>query len=146
MGERELSERRHALDRWQRTVLIVIGKGKPYPTLQHELRQMPGSLEAVLHGLLDKGLITRGPASQGATPAVVASPSREMRRYLTYLIEIVENADAAAALRLTIALKKSETAQAMLALEAQFAESLRHACGAEEAQRLLGKMPGLASA
>lgn len=144
LGDSEISERRHALDRWQRTALIVIGKGKQLSELHHELRKMPEGLETILHALIEKGLVK--PASDRsllltaeATPNVT-HPLKEIRRYLAYLIGIIENADATAALSLTITLKKASSLDEIASLYPVFHESLQKICGKDETQRLLGKI------
>jgi hypothetical protein len=146
LGDSEISARGHALDRWQRTALIVIGKGKQLSELHHELRKMPEKLEVILYALTEKGLIK--PASEFSLPqpseAVTKTtpPLREIRRYLAYLIGMIENADATTALSLTITLKKA-TPDDIAALYPVFHESLRKICGEDEAQRLLGKIDTL---
>ena len=144
LGDMEVSERRHDLDRWQRTALIVIGKGKQLSELHHELRKMPGKLETILHALIEKGLV-KPVADQLQLPPATSTvattpPLKEARRYLAYLIGIIENADAATALSLTIALKKTTTLDEIVALHPAFHESLRRICGAVEAERLLEKI------
>lgn len=142
LGDREILERRHDLDRWQRTALIVIGKGKQLSELHHELRKIPEKLEIILHTLIEKGLVKPAANHLPLAPAAVttASPLKEARRYLAYLIGIIENADAATALSLTIALKKTTTLDDIAALHPAFHESLRRICGAVEAERLLEKI------
>jgi hypothetical protein len=147
LGDSEISERRHALDRWQRTALIVIGKGKQLSELHHELRKMPERLETILHALTEKGLIK--PDLELSLPQPIEAitkttpPLREVRRYLAYLIGMIENADATTALSLTITLKKATTPDDIAALYPVFHESLRKICDADEAQRLLGKIDTL---
>lgn len=145
LGDMEISERRHDLDRWQRTALIVIGKGKQLSELHHELRKMPEKLEIILHVLIEKGLVKpaadQPPLPPVTIPAVTtAPPLKETRRYLAYLIGIIENADAATALSLTIALKKTTTLDEIVALHPAFHASLRKIYGADEAERLLEKL------
>lgn len=146
LGDMEISERRHDLDRWQRTALIVIGKGKQLSELHHELRKMPEKLEIILHALIEKGLVKPAadplPLPLATFSAVTTAPPllKEARRYLTYLIGIIENADAATALSLTIALKKTTTLDDIAALHPAFHDSLRKICGADEAERLLEKL------
>ena len=141
LGDREIFERRHDLDRWQRTALIVIGKGKQLSELHHELRKMPEKLEIILHALIEKGLVKPAADHLPLAPAAAttAPPLKEARRYLAYLIGIIENADAATALSLTIALKKASTLDDIAALHPAFHESLRKIFGADEAERLLEK-------
>lgn len=142
LGNMEISGRRHDLSRWQRATLIVIGTGKNLGDLQHELRQMPEKLESILHALVEKGLVTpssghpTAPAAASATP----DPLKAARRYLTYLIGIIENADANTALMLTLKLKKAATLNDIEAMHPVFLENLRGICGADEAQRLLEKL------
>lgn len=142
LGDREIFERRHDLDRWQRTALIVIGKGKQLSELHHELRKIPEKLEIILHALIEKGLVKPAADHLPLAPAAAttAPPLKEARRYLAYLIGIIENADAATALSLTIALKKTTTLDDIAALHPAFHESLRRICGAVEAERLLEKL------
>lgn len=142
LGDMEISARQHALDRWQRTALIVIGKGKQLSELHHELRKMPEKLEVILHALIEKGLVSPASDQIRLPPAAITTPSplKEARRYLAYLIGIIENADAATALSLTIALKKTITLDDIAALHPAFHESLRRICGAVEAERLLEKL------
>lgn len=142
LGDREIFERRHDLDRWQRTALIVIGKGKQLSELHHELRKIPEKLEIILHALIEKGLVKPAADHLPLAPAAAttAPPLKEARRYLAYLIGIIENADAATALSLTIALKKTTTLDDIAALHPAFHESLRRICGAVEAERLLEKI------
>lgn len=145
LGDKEISERQHDLDRWQRTALIVIGKGKQLSELQHELRKMPGKLETILHTLIEKGLVKPVANQLPLPPATfstvaTAPPLKEARRYLAYLIGIIENADAATALSLTIALKRTTTLDEIVALHPAFHDSLRKICGAHEAERLLEKL------
>lgn len=147
LGDSEISERRHALDRWQRTALIVIGKGKQLSELHHELRKMPQGLETILHALIDKGLVK--PASGLSLPQAAEAtsnatyPLKEIRRYLAYLIGIIENADATAALSLTITLKKASSLDEIASLYPVFHERLQKICGEDEAQRLLEKIETL---
>jgi|GEM_PF-4722440 len=145
LGEKEISERKHGLDRWQRTALIVIGRGKRLRELHHELRQIPGTLETILQALLESGLIESASDSLPEVPYnAQITPLKAAKRYLAYLIGIIENTDAAAALSLTIALKKVSDWKEMIAMEPSLRESLGAACGVDEAERLLGKlaMPG----
>lgn len=147
LGDSEISERRHALDRWQRTALIVIGKGKQLSELHHELRKMPEKLEVILYALTEKGLIKPGSEFSLPQPSEAVTkttpPLREIRRYFAYLIGMIENADASTALSLTIKLKKSITSDDIAALYPVFHESLRKICGEDEAQRLIGKIDTL---
>jgi hypothetical protein len=142
LGETEISDRRHGLDRWQRTVLIVIGKGKTLRELHHELRQIPETLETMLHALLEKGLVelASGALPERLSSPVQTTPLKEAKRYLTYLIGIIENADAAAALSLTIALKKVSAWEDMTIMQSILRDRLHAVCGADEAERLLEKL------
>ena len=147
-GDQEISERIHNLTRWQRATLIVIGAGKPLGQLQHATRQMPEALDEILQELMELGLVARQPPT--STPAVAAanqpmtatSPDKlkDTRRYLTYLIGIVENAHPASALGMTIALKKATTESAIEALYPLFFERLCAVSSEDEARRLLGKL------
>ena len=58
-GDKEIATRNQALDRWSRTVLIVLGKGKSLPELTRELRLSPTELEKILASLIEQGLIAR---------------------------------------------------------------------------------------
>lgn len=145
LGTIEISDRRYTLSRWQRATLVVIGTGKKLGDLQHELRQMPENLETILQALIEKGLVT----ASGSDITAIAAPVganithetlKEARRYLTYLIGIIENADASAALTLTIRLKKAATLDDIKSLHPAFLENLGDICGADEAQRLLEKL------
>ena len=142
LGDREIAERRHQLARWQRATLIVIGQGKSLAELEHAMRQMPELLEQILGILITLGLvIAQPPGQQTKTQELpVQDPPRETRRYLGYLIGIVENANAAAALGLTIALKKAGTMEAMQNLYPTFLDKLSSICGEAEAQRLLARL------
>ena len=142
-GHHEISDRKLGLTRWQRATLIVIGHGKSPEEMQHAMRQMPERLDDVLRILVDKGLITASPTATIPANAVqpeMQDPAREIRRYLQYLIGIVENTNAAAALGLTIALKKASTLEAMHQLYPKFLDTLGEICGCEEATRLLQKL------
>ena len=143
-GDREIATREHTLDRWSRTVLIVLGKGKSLSDLGRELRPLPMELENILAGLVEKGLIARGQSQDSMEPGQQprpAAPTREAQRYFTYLIGIVENAVSSQSLALTIALKRATTPEALTALIALFHNSLEKIVGTEEASRLMGKMP-----
>jgi hypothetical protein len=142
-GHHEISDRKLGLTRWQRATLIVIGHGKSPEEMQHAMRQMPEWLDDVLRILIDKGLITISPIAIITANAVqpeTQDSAREIRRYLHYLIGIVENANAAAALGLTIALKKAGTLETMHQLYPKFLDALDKICGGEEATRLLQKL------
>lgn len=142
-GHQEISDRKLGLTRWQRATLIVIGHGKSPEEMQHTMRQMPERLDDTLRILVDKGLITASPTTtipENAAQPETQDPAREIRRYLHYLIGIVENANAAAALGLTIALKKASTLEAMHQLYPKFLDALSEICGDEEAIRLLQKL------
>ena len=142
-GHHEITDRRLGLTRWQRATLIVIGHGKSPEEMQHTMRQMPERLDEVLRILVDKGLITTSPTATipaNAAQPETQDPAREIRHYLHYLIGIVENANAAAALGLTIALKKASTLEAMHQLYPKFLDALDKICCGEEATRLLQKL------
>jgi len=142
-GHHEISEREQGLTRWQRATLIVIGNGKSPEDLQHAMRQLPERLEDILCVLIDKGLVTASPTATipaNAVQPATQDPTKEIRRHLHYLIGIVENANAAAALGLTIALKKASTLEAMHQLYPKFFDALGEICGGEEATRLLQKL------
>lgn len=81
LGDMEISARRHDLDRWQRTALIVIGKGKQLSELHHELRKMPEKLEIILHALIEKGLI-KPAAGQLSLPPVAVTTTPPLRSCL----------------------------------------------------------------
>lgn len=141
LGDREIAERRHQLARWQRATLIVIGQGKSLAELEHAMRQMPEGLEQILGILIALGLVmTQSPDHPRTQELPAQDPSKETRRYLGYLIGIVENANAAAALGLTIALKKAATLEAMQSLYPAFFDQLSGICGEPEARRLLDKL------
>jgi len=145
-GDREVATRAHALDRWSRTVLIVLGQGKPSADLSHELRTLPVALEYILSGLIEKGLIVRVVSGNAMEPVHQPRPTppsaaKDAQRYFTYLIGIVENADSSQSLALTIALKRANTPEALTALIAPFHSSLEKIVGKEEARRLMGKLP-----
>jgi len=142
-GHHEISDRKLGLTRWQRATLIVIGHGKSPEEMRHAMRQMPERLDDVLRILIDKELITTSPTTTipaNAAQLETQDAAREIRRYLHYLIGIVENANAAAALSLTIALKKASTPEAMHQLYPKFLDALDKICGGEEATRLLQKL------
>jgi hypothetical protein len=144
-GDKEIATRNQALDRWSRTVLIVLGKGKSLPELTRELRLSPTELEKILAALIEQGLIARG--SEGEmeplhqTHPVTGSSTREAQRYFTYLIGIVGNADRSLSLALTIALKRADTPEALTAVGALFYSSLEKIVGIDEAERLMDKVP-----
>jgi hypothetical protein len=141
LGELEISERRHGLGRWQRTVLIVIGKGKLLRELHYELRQLPEALETILQTLLESGLIVSASDSLPETPShAQITPLKEAKRYLAYLIGIIENSDTAAALSLTIALKKVSDWGSMTAMQDLLRDRLNNICGADETERLMEKL------
>ena len=144
-GDKEIATRNHALDRWSRTVLIVLGQGKSPSELMRELRLSPMELEKILANMLEQGLIARGSEGgvepiQQARPVAV-SQIREAQRYFTYLIGIVDNADSSLSLALTIALKRADTPEALTAVGALFHSSLEKIVGSDEAERLMGKVP-----
>ncbi len=109
---------------------------------------MPEKLENILCELIERGLVTSPttPPIQSDkvapenTPEALPDPLKEARRYLTYLISIIENADATAALGLTIKLKKSASMDDINALQPLFLDNLCRIRGEEEAQRLLAKL------
>ena len=142
LGNREIAERRHQLARWQRATLIVIGQGKSLAELEHAMRQMPEVLEQIVGILIALGLVIAQPPGHPTKTQEVSAqdPSKETRRYLGYLIGIIENANAAAALGLTIALKKADTLEAMQNLYSAFLDKLISVCGEAEAQRLLARL------
>jgi hypothetical protein len=147
LGELEVSERRHSLGRWQRTVLIVIGKGKLLRELHHELRQIPEALETILQTLLESGLIASASDSLPEIPShAEITPIKEAKRYLAYLIGIIENSDTAAALSLTIALKKVADWEDMTAMQNLLRDRLNNICGADETERLMEKVAVRATA
>ena len=143
-GDLEITARQHQLTRWQRATLIVIGTGKRLADLHHELRQMPEKLEHILHVLVEKNLVTSAGHSavqQAATVAPTAlDPLKEARRYLTYLISIIDNADASAALILTISVRNASSWKDIETLRPAFLECLDQACGPDESRRLLDKL------
>lgn len=144
-GDREIATREQPPDRKSRTLLIVLGKGKSLPDLARELRLPATDLEKILAGLIEKGLVVRGNGGslEGGLQLRPAthSQTREAQRYFTYLIGIVENADSSLSLALTIALKRADTPEALAAVEALFHNSLEKIVGADEAERLMDKVP-----
>lgn len=143
LGNREVAERRHTLNRWQRAALIVVGQGKSLVELEHALRQLPEPLESILEMLIAQGLVTTDQPEKAPNAPLERSPHdqlKETRRYLSYLIGLVENTDAGAALGLTIALKKAATMTAMEQMLPVFFDKLSGIFGAVEAQRLLDKL------
>lgn len=147
-GDNEIEARTHRLERWSRTVLIVIGKGKSLKTLERELRKTPTDIESILADLKARGLISckqeasEAPFVRNVAEPVVAFPSliKETRRYFTYLIGIVENKSSSRGLALTIALKRATTEEELAGLRPLFLSCLQEILGEDEASRLLGKI------
>ena len=99
--------------------------------------------------LIKHGLVaTDQPEKASSAPLETPAQDRlkETRRYLSNLIGLVENADAGAALGLTIALKKAATMTAMEQMLPLFFDKLSEMFGAAEAQRLLAKLEPTAEA